>query len=388
MTTSASETGRLIKADQALHAWVCFDPAPHAAAGGPLAGLRFGVKDVIDVQGLPTRCGSPASSAAPALADAACVAQLRAAGARPMGKTVTAEFAHVSPGPTRNPYLSTHTPGGSSSGSAASVAAQMVDFALGTQTGGSMIRPAAFCGVVGFKPGFGRISRAGMQVMCPSLDVIGWHARDAAMALRVAQVLLPAEPAPARPPSIAVLAEHPGHALSEDARAVLAEAQDRLGAALQVQPRPDSADLLHAHSVIVRVELLRALAPLAQDDRLSPRLRADLAHGQALSEGDYQSALGILHAARERAWEADFGDADLILTTGALGAAPAGLAHTGDSGFNKGWSMLGWPCLHLPTAFNAQGLPLGVMLVARPGADFPLLHWAHALHPLIDQRPH
>src|SRR5690606_6578975 len=151
---------------------------PPPVAAGSLAGLQFGVKDVMDVRGMPTRHGAALENVPPARFDAACVAMLRAAGAIPIGQTVTAEFAVTAPGPTRNPWSLEHTPGGSSSGSAAAVAAGMVPFALGTQTGGSIIRPAAFNGVVGFKPSFGRVPRTGMQVLCDSLDTIGWFTRD------------------------------------------------------------------------------------------------------------------------------------------------------------------------------------------------------------------
>lgn len=383
----------LAQADRSLQAWVCLDPAPQAAATGPLAGLDFGVKDVLDVAGLPTRCGSPASDATPAIADADCVARLRAAGARPLGKTVTAEFAHVWPGPTRNPAHAAHTPGGSSSGSAAAVAAGMVPFALGTQTGGSMIRPAAFCGVLGFKPSFGALSRQGMRVMCPSLDVIGWHARDAALAQRIGEVLLPpAAPLPAgKRPALRWLEDLPGHPLSGSAREALREA----AAALQASgwmlapgaPMAQAADLLQCHSLLVHHELSTSLAALAEHPALSPRLRAALIQGRKQAPADTEHAYASLQAWRARAWEADFGDADLILTAGALGPAPEGLAHTGESGFNKAWSVLGWPCLHLPTTHDARGLPLGVMLVARPGADHALLAWARQIHPLIDRRP-
>lgn len=401
MSLSYSDLARLVadltQADRVLHAWVCLDPAPRSAAHGPLTGLVFGVKDVIDVAGLATRCGSPVTDDRPAAVDADCVAALRAAAALPLGKTVTAEFAHVSPGPTRNPRQLSHTPGGSSSGSAAAVAAGMVDFALSTQTGGSIIRPAAFCGVVGFKPSYGAVSRAGMQVMCPSLDTIGWHARDVDMAARVAGVLLPPQPCESpRRPRVRVLPAQPGYHLEPAALEAVRHAGRTLGdagyAVAQTEAMPQSQDLLRTHGTVVHYELTRALTALsadadpARDERLSPRLRADLRQGQALAHADYEAALARLHAARRRDWEADFGDSDLVLTSSALGPAPHGLSHTGESGFNKAWSVLGWPCLHLPTTQDDRGLPLGVMLVARPGMDPALLRWAGEIHSLIDRR--
>lgn len=384
-------------ADRDLHAWACLDPTAAAARHGPLAGLVFGVKDVLDVAGLPTRCGSPATDERPATADADCVAILRAAGALPLGKTVTAEFAHVAPGPTRNPHHPTHTPGGSSSGSAAAVAAGMVDFALSTQTGGSIIRPAAFCGVVGVKPSYGAVSRGGMRVMCPSLDTIGWHACDLDVAARVADVMLPRHACDAiGQPRLCLLPMQPGYQLDRSSIDALASAGNALAAAgyavAGIQAMPHALDLLDIHRTVVHYELAHALTVLVpdadavQDGRLSPRLREAARQGLAIGREDYEATLARLHAARQRAWELDFGDADLILTTGALGPAPEGLSHTGESGFNKAWSVLGWPCLHLPTTHDDRGMPLGVMLVARRGADHALLRWARDIHRLVDRR--
>lgn len=386
----------IIKADRAIHAWVAVASSMHQQdlTGGPLSGLFFGVKDVIDVAGLPTRCGSDITSALAAKADAVCVQMLRDAGAMPIGKTVTAEFAHVTPGPTRNPANVLHTPGGSSSGSAAAVAAGMVPFALGTQTGGSIIRPASFCGVVGFKPTFGVVSRTGMRVMCPSLDVIGWHAQDVEVAERVGSVLLPGDAAcngPLAPPRIGVISAHPGGQLAPSALQALHDARDRLCAAgyslVTVPPPHQPVALLEAHGILAEYELARTLSGLdaSARARLSARLQETVERGRNVSLSTYRRA-SALRAAASASWSENFPDCDLILTTGALGPAPSGLHHTGLSGFNKAWSVLGWPCLHLPTTATPTGLPLGVMLVARPSADLRLLRWARALHPTIDRR--
>src|SRR5690606_31690897 len=188
--------------EPSVRAWVdCAAPIDHSEAvesDGALAGVPFGVKDVIDVAGFPTLCGSGASDDHPAAFNAACVDALVRAGAVPLGKTVTAEYAFRHPGPTRNPWHLDHTPGGSSSGSAAAVAAGMVPLALSTQTGGSIIRPAAYCGVPALKPSFGLISRDGLQLTCDSLDTIGWHGSDMDWMLRCAAVLLPARDAAAQ----------------------------------------------------------------------------------------------------------------------------------------------------------------------------------------------
>ncbi|WP_232482058.1 amidase [Achromobacter denitrificans] len=366
-------------------------PLPPAAPGA-LAGVGIGVKDVIDVAGMPTRSGSPATAAEPARWDAACVAQLRAAGAVPIGKTVTAEFAYASPGPTRNPRQPAHTPGGSSSGSAAAVAAGMIDIALGTQTGGSMIRPAAFCGVVGFKPTFGRIHRQGMSVLCDSLDTIGWFSNTVAQSQAVASVLLPgraATEAPARAPRVALLACDAIGRLDPDARQALDDSEARLREHGATVVRPDLDDdlktLLHIHTQTMHAELALGLLPLARSPQaglMSPVLRDALKRGLDIGHAEYVR----LQQARERLsreWVLRFGDADFILTPSAPGPAPQGLQSTGSSVFNRVWSLLGWPALHLPTARTALGLPVGVQWVARPDDDHALLGWAARWHARI-----
>lgn len=401
------------KDDEVIRAWVWLAEPPRTlaeeGARGALTGVGFGVKDVIDVAGMPTRSGSLATSAQPARHDATCVAQLRAAGAVPIGKTVTAEFAYVTPGPTRNPWRITHTPGGSSSGSAAAVAAGMVDIALGTQTGGSMIRPAAFCGVVGFKPTFNRVHRQGMHVLCDTLDTIGWFSRNVAQSQAVASVLLPcaadgglaaaAVPASAktasttallptstRAPRVALLACEAIGPLDAASRRALDEcgAQLREQGATLVSPALDDdlKSLLHLHAQIMHAELARGLLPysLGEDaHRLSPVLLDAVKRGLAISYADYVHC----QQARERLsqqWRAHFGDIDFIITPSAAGPAPEGLASTGSSLFNRIWSLLGWPALHLPSGKDANGLPVGVQWVARPDEDHALLSWAARWH--------
>lgn len=377
---------RSTEQDDAIQAWAWLaEPNDAAPATGALAGVGFGVKDVIDVAGMPTRCGSPATSSDPARWDASCVAQLRAAGAVPIGKTVTAEFAYVSPGPTRNPHRASHTPGGSSSGSAAAVAAGMVDIALGTQTGGSMIRPAAFCGVVGFKPTFGRVHRQGMTVLCDSLDTIGWFSRTVAQSQTVASVLLPQDAprvAPTRAPRVAVLVCDGIGTLESASRQALEDEATRLrqqGATLFTPGYDaDLKELLHLHSRIMHAELARAMLPVAhspQADQLSPALRDAVTLGLAIPYAEYvQCQQTRDRLARE--WLERFADVDVILTPSAPGPAPEGLQSTGSSVFNRVWSLLGWPALHVPTGKTASGLPVGVQWVARPDQDHALLAWA------------
>lgn len=390
---------RIAECEPRLRAWAHlaetdWPQAWPARLAGTVSGLPFGVKDVIDVAGMPTRCGAQASDAGPRVFDAACVSALRAAGAVPVGKTVTAEYAFRTPGPTCNPHAPAHTPGGSSSGSAAAVAAGMVPFALSTQTGGSIVRPAAYCGVVGFKPTFGLVSRAGLALTCDSLDVIGWHADSVATATQVGKVLLPAEadgaaPLPALPGlRVAVVDWSPAASLSADGAATLARAADRLralGARCETRvPQAALRELMAAHDVLMHYEFARNLAPVARraPDGVSAVLRDAVMHGLAIDGAQYRAALAVQRRLRA-AWSDLFGDADLVLTPSVPGVAPEGIAHTGSPAFAKPWSVLGWPCLHLPLGKDATGLPLGVQLVADWENDFTLLAWGERLHHVL-----
>ncbi|WP_258002283.1 amidase [Burkholderia sp. WAC0059] len=389
--------------DAELHAWAHVSAADVLSApegdalAGPLAGVPLGVKDIIDVAGMPTRCQSPACDDRPVQFDASIVSLLRAAGAVPVGKTVTAEFAFMTPGPTRNPVNPEHTPGGSSSGSAAAVAAGMVPIALGTQTGGSMIRPAAYCGVVGFKPTHGAIGRLGAKVLCESLDVIGWYGTNVADVAAVGDVLLPKPSArPGAPRElaslrIAFLPGHPAHEIEAGADAVLNRAKAALarqGASVQtIGDFAIASELLAAHDVIMHYEFSRSMLPVASGHArlLSPRLMEAVKTGLAMPAGLYLE-MKSLQAAQRTQYDVIFGDADFVLTSSAIGPAPQGLASTGPSAFNKGWSVLGWPCIHLPSAHDDSGLPLGVQLVGRPGSDAALIDFASVVHTCIDER--
>ncbi|MDF3850176.1 amidase [Achromobacter denitrificans] len=384
-----------------LRAWSHVMPAealdaldPAAIAGGVLAGVPVGIKDVIDVAGMPTGHGAPALAAGTQAFDACAVGMLRAAGAIPIGKTVTAEFAFRTPGPTRNPHAPSHTPGGSSSGSAAAVAAGMVPVALGTQTGGSMIRPAAFCGVVGFKPSFGRVFRDGMKLTCESLDTIGWYANGVEDAQAVAQALLDepdADDRADRTPTIAVQLGNPRAELSAEGRAEIARIQAVLGAhgvrCVSVEAERETARLLRAHDVIMHYEFARSLAPVVERraDAVSAALRQAVVEGLAIGAAQYRE-MRALQAELRHGWRRLYDGADAVLTPSTPGPAPRGLAHTGDASFNKIWSVLGWPCLHLPTAFNPAGLPLGMQLVGDWESDRALLALGRKLHHLLIQQ--
>ncbi|HEY9274498.1 amidase [Achromobacter sp.] len=368
------------------------EPERHAA--GALAGVPIGIKDVIDVADMPTGFGAPALMAGKAAFDTCSVGMLRAAGAIPVGKTVTAEFAFRTPGPTRNPHAPAHTPGGSSSGSAAAVAAGMVPAALGTQTGGSMIRPAAYCGVVGFKPSVGRVFRDGMKLTCESLDTIGWYANSVADVQAIADVLVggaDADAAEKRQLTIAVQLKNPKAGLCAESQAEIERARAVLAAhgmrCVTVEAEHETALLLQAHDVIMHYEFARSLAPVLerQGYALSGALRQAVAHGLAIGAGQYQEMREV-QAALRYGWSALYGGADLVLTPSTPGPAPQGLAHTGDAAYNKIWSVLGWPCLHLPTGFSLAGLPLGMQLVGNLGEDLALLAVGRKLHHLLKQQ--
>lgn len=388
--------------DSALHAWACLaDPAALRAAPpshGPLSGVCFGVKDVIDVAGMPTRSGSRASDPQPRQFDAACVAQLREAGAVAVGKTVTAEYAYAHPGPTRNPHHAGHTPGGSSSGSAAAVAAGMVPIALGTQTGGSMIRPAAYCGVIGFKPTFGRVHRHGMDVLCDSLDTIGWFGATVGHVRRVAQVLLGAGQGGipgqgCRAPRVLLLpaggvsriSPAASHALRQCAR----ELREHGATVTTLEEDGMLQRMLAVHACIMTAELARAMLPVARAHEavLSPVLRKAIQDGLAIGYAEYTRAQHERDALVQ-GWRERMSTADFILTPSCPGEAPAGLSTTGTSVMNRPWSLLGWPCLHLPTGRGAGGLPVGVQWVGRSDEDAALLAWAEALHGVVVGRDH
>ncbi len=372
-----------------LQAWAWFDAATarrraHAldrsAPPGALFGLPLAVKDNIDTAGIPTAYGSSLYAGHVPAADAACVALARAAGAWVLGKTACTEFANMTPCATRNPWHPGHTPGGSSSGSAAAVAAGMAPLALGTQTAGSVIRPAAFCGIVGYKPSPRRLPRAGVKANSDTLDEVGVLARSVADAAWLADTLagLP-WPAPlqARRPRLAVTLTPRAAALSDAMADMIGVVASRLGAAgaavTQADDGPSAEQLdalFDAQRTVQLFETLRALAPEWQYRRrqLSPGLRALLAEAQALPAEAYADALQAAASLRA-GLDGLFGTADLLLTPAAPGAAPPSRKTTGDPLFNRPWQLLGCPCLTLPGGLSAEGLPLGLQLVARPGED-------------------
>ncbi|MEX1007289.1 MAG: amidase [Acidimicrobiia bacterium] len=368
-----------------VHAWAYLDPAraraeAKAVPTGPLSGVVLGVKDIFDTADQPTEYGSPIYAGHRPRGDAGVVAQLRAAGAVALGKTVTTEFAVFEPGPTTNPHRTTHTPGGSSSGSAAAVATGMVHVALGTQTAGSVIRPASFCGVFGFKPTFGTVTTAGVKPFAPSLDTVGWSARDVALLDRVRVVLTGRTPAPqlGAAPRIAVIrTEHWLDATSDARDAVehAARAAADAGATITDAALPAMFDgLASDQPIVMSYEAVRSLAWEwnTQRGRVSASLQRILERGDEIDPAHYDRVLA--RAATARAAYSDlFGDADVLLTLAASGEAPEGLGSTGDPRFARLWTLLGWPAIAIPGLTGSTGLPVGVQLVGRYGGDALLL---------------
>lgn len=383
---------RLRANDVELCAWAYLPDTDVVLSGlaGPLAGIPFGVKDVINVAGMPTRCGSSSSDERAVLFDAACVSLLRRAGAIPVGKTATAEYAFREPAATRNPHNLRHTPGGSSSGSAAAVAAGMVPFALGTQTGGSIIRPAAYCGVIGFKPSFGAVSRQGLQLTCDSLDVIGWFANSIELTKSVASVLLPYATQSFRPArTVTFIRRTCDERLSDESLSALTNVclklKERGIEVREIDELPCANELATIHKVIMEFEIARSLLPVADllPEGLSESLLTVLDSGLRVPQHAYVAARNAQHRLRY-SWGKIAGEGvDLIIAPSAAGSAPQGLSYTGSSGFNRQWSALGWPCLHLPTECDQAGMPLGVQLIAPYQHDAFLLEVACSWHRLF-----
>ena len=371
-----------LSADQVRAAADAADGA--GAPAKPLRGLGIGVKDIVDTAALPTTIGTAIHDGRQPTRDAACIARLHDAGGFVFGKTVTTAFAFLDSGATRNPWDPRHTPGGSSSGSAAAVAAGELAGAIGTQTNGSVVRPAAFCGVVGFKPSYGWLDFTGVHVFSATLDTLGTFTRTVEDAGLLAGALAhqagwPAAAATApHAPRLAFLPSFPWSPMRPGAAdALMASAVHLRAAGATVTPvaLPDGwRDAHRVHRAIMLYEGARALAAVqaAHRARISAAANAALDEGHAIEEADYRAAL----AARGQAiayfteWLAPY---DAVLAPPATGAAPAGFATTGDPGCCTLWSLVGFPAIALPAALDPDGLPLGVQLTSGMGQDARLL---------------
>ncbi len=368
---------------------ICDHSARSGVERGILHGIPVGVKDIIDVAALPTRHGSPIYAHNIASSDAACVALAKAAGAIVLGKTVTTELAVFHPGKTRNPHNLAHTPGGSSSGSAAAVAAAMVPLAFGTQTAGSVIRPAAYCGIVGFKPSYGMISRAGVKTQAESLDSIGFMARNVEDAALFAagvsgdHALLVGSGATSAP-RIGVWRSFEWNQASADMHNAIETAAARFakcGAQISQVSLPEPfARLGAAQKTIQLFEAARSYTfeYEAHRDQLSASLRTLLEEGRAIPLPHYRAALELASLCRALIGDT-FREVDVLLTPSAPGAAPLGLQSTGDPLFNRSATVLHLPCITLPGMRAANGLPVGIQLIGPYWQDAMTLssaHWA------------
>jgi len=397
---------RIAACEPMIHAWQVLDAEgalrrAHAldrawaggAARGALCGVPLAIKDIIDTADLPTAYGSKIYRDAQPVEDAWCVSKVRSVDGVVMGKTVTTEFAYFAPGPTANPCDVEHTPGGSSSGSAAAVADGMVPLAFGTQTAASLIRPASYCGVFGLKPTHGTVSLEGIKPFASSLDTLGWLARSADDLELMRCALLDERYVPLEamsPTSLRLIATrtHEWATIDEDGAAAWAGALSRVsrgGRSARVVDLPaELADLFDAHKTVMAYEAARSLAPELRDHRehMSSQIVGLLETGATIDETAYRNALTFAKLGRRMMADL-MRDADALLIPAAPGEAPKGLAATGDPAFSRVWTLLGLPCVSVPGMTGAKGLPIGTQLVGHPGRERDLLHAAACMHRLL-----
>lgn len=363
------------------------------AGGGPLAGLAVGVKDILDTAHLPAQYGSALYAGHRPRNDAAIVQSIRRAGGVVVGKTSTTEFAFLHPTPTLNPNAPGHTPGGSSAGSAAAVAAGLVPLAVGTQTGGSVIRPASYCGVVGFKPTFNVLPTVGLKAFSWSLDTLGLFTRGVADVARWGAAIsgrpwtLP-EGAATSALRFGIVRDHPWGALSPSAAKALDDVEARLraaGASVRTVTLPAwVGDVFRAHDAVQNWEAARCLGNefALHRDALSPVLRDLLQAAHAVDDASYTAGQATAAAGRAALPEL-FDGIDVLLTPSAPDEAPAGYGSTGASTFNRAWTLLHVPCVTVPGLTGVNGLPMGVQIVAPIGEDALALRGAAVVERVI-----
>ncbi|TAM06271.1 MAG: amidase [Pusillimonas sp.] len=383
-----------LDADQAMQQAVALDQTP---VKGCLHGVPIGIKDIINTKDMPTEYGSSIYRGNRPVADAACVALLRRAGAVIMGKTVTTEFAFFRPGKTRNPRRLTHTPGGSSSGSAAAVADHMVPGALGSQTAGSIIRPASYCGVVGYKPSYGDFSLVGVKGLSHSLDTLGTLTRSVVDAMLLRRALLGGadedthEPSAHWVPSIALCRTPSWSQASFEVQAGIEKLLARLsscGARVGEVTLPDGLNsFTELQKVLMSYEAARSLAYEfdVSPERLSNSIRELVEAGIGVCREDYLSARSASEWGGQQL-EPVFERWDVLLAPSSPGPAPAGLENTGDPIFSRMWMLLGLPTLSLPAFYGSDGLPVGVQLVGMRLGDDRLFRCARWVERVLSDR--
>tara|TARA_Y100000815_G_scaffold222091_1_gene208578 strand:- start:48721 stop:49974 length:1254 start_codon:yes stop_codon:yes gene_type:complete len=383
--------------DNEIHAFEALAPeGTGTASEGPLAGIAVGVKDIFDTHDMPTRYGSPIYDGFRPRADAPIVAMARARGAYVIGKTVTTELAFLDPAKTVNPHDPAHTPGGSSSGSAAAVAAGMIPAAIGTQTGGSVIRPAAFCGVAGYKPSFRLFPTGGMKTFAWTLDTAGFFAANVADVALFAALLggrdLGADPVTS-PPRIGLYRSEIDNEASAEMRDAVTRAAaiaERAGATVVEVCEPEQIRRgRDVHAVVQGYEAAISLAhELAfHSDELSGVLRETLEEGRSIPPNAYDEARRAARHARKTATGL-FDEVDILLAPSAPGAGPLrSLGTTGSALFNKVWTLTGNPCVNVPGLADSAGMPLGIQLIGRFGRDKQTLQAARWLEGEIAAGP-
>jgi Asp-tRNA(Asn)/Glu-tRNA(Gln) amidotransferase A subunit family amidase len=364
--------------EKTIGAFVCRPEKVGAADAGPLRGIAVGIKDIIDTSDLPTEMGSAIYRGWRPRADAPVVMMLKQAGATIIGKTTTTAFAANDPTPTLNPHHHGHTPGGSSSGSAAAVGAGMIPLALGTQTGGSVIRPASFCGAAAIKPSYRLLPSVGVKCFSWTLDTVGLFAagvEDLAHGLSAMTgrpELLPR--ATLQAPRIGVVTQDfagAPEAAGGEALRIATLAAEQAGASVRALDLPEIvAEAWRIHPIVQEFEAHQAMAweYRANYDAMPPLLRGRLDESRDTTPAAYDEARRISSRARA-ALAAVFDDVDVLLTFSAPGAAPKGLASTGDPRFNRLWTLMGVPCVNVSAYVTADGLPVGVQIIARFGDD-------------------
>jgi Asp-tRNA(Asn)/Glu-tRNA(Gln) amidotransferase A subunit family amidase len=390
---------RIREREPAVQAWAHLDEglalrAARAADAetpkGPLHGIPFGVKDVIDSADLPTEYGSDIFTGHRPAKDAACITHMKQAGAVLLGKTVATEFATYRPGKTRNPHNPAHTPGGSSSGSAAAVADMHVPLAFGNQTAGSHIRPASYCGICAFKPTWGTVDLTGILPLEFSFDTLGYYARSFDdIALYYATVRgMPPHPAPdgiGRPPRVGfyrALERKYAEPASTAAVEAAAKRLQELGANVEEMDLPPGfGDLAETHPIILNVGLTKSLGEIYEKhhNRISDRLRGMIEDGLACPPEKYRNAMDHADECR-RNINAAFGRYDVLLAPSAPGEAPEGLGSTGSPIFQVAWTLLHLPCATVPGASGPKGLPVGVQIIGRQYDDATVLAVANWFH--------
>ncbi len=363
---------RIARTEPRLHCWVQMRPE-EGACTGPFDGLPYGAKDIIDAAGYMTGYGSPLYSNNVASKDAGIIGVLRARGARLMGKTQTTAFAYYDPAPTRNPHNPSHTPGGSSSGSAAAVAAGMLPLALGSQTQGSVVRPASFCGVVGLKPTHGLLPLDGVMPFAPTLDTLGLFTQTA-LDMRLVWQKLQFEVEAELPPQYGWI-EFPVEEPMQDA---MRDTVVRLGNCglriVRLQPPGSFLELAAAVPVVNKYEGARTNEKRYRDhgDSIGLKLAQLVRDGLAIPDSQYRQALGVIAQARQEMAEV-FQTFPVIVSAAAPGTAPSGLASTGDPRCNAPWTALGVPALTIPMGVPEGALPLGLQMAAAANQEAALL---------------